>query len=92
MIEKERKKVLNDRLNRIQGQIEGLRKMIGEERPCVEILAQISSVHEALRGVGKVMLRNYLESCATKALRSRDKRKAEETYGDLMEVIYKFTK
>jgi len=92
MIEKARKKALNDRLNRIQGQIEGLRKMIGEERPCLEILAQISSVYEALRGVGKIMLRNYLESCATKALRSRDRRKAEETYNDLMEVIYKFAK
>jgi len=92
MIEKARKKALNDRLNRIQGQIEGLRKMIGDERPCLEILAQISSVHEALRGVGKIMLRNYLESCATNAIRSRDKRKAEETYNDLMEVIYKFAK
>ncbi|MDP3025124.1 MAG: metal-sensitive transcriptional regulator [candidate division Zixibacteria bacterium] len=92
MIEKARKKALNDRLNRIQGQIEGLRKMIGEERPCLEILAQISSVHEALRGVGKMMLRNYLESCATRAIRSRDRRKAEETYNDLMEVIYKFAK
>ncbi|OGC79938.1 MAG: hypothetical protein A2W07_04660 [candidate division Zixibacteria bacterium RBG_16_43_9] len=92
MIEKARKKALNDRLNRIQGQIEGLRKMIGDERPCLEILAQISSVNEALRGVGKIMLRNYLESCATKALRSRDKQKAEETYNDLMEVIYKFAK
>jgi DNA-binding FrmR family transcriptional regulator len=92
MIEKTRKKALNDRLNRIQGQIEGLRKMIGEERSCLEILAQISSVNEALRGVGKIMLRNYLESCATRAIRSRDKRKAEETYNDLMEVIYKFTR
>lgn len=92
MIEKTRKKVLNDRLNRIQGQIEGLKKMIGVERPCLEILTQISSVHEALRGVGKIMLRNYLESCLTRALRSRDKRKTEEAYSDLMEVIYKFSK
>lgn len=92
MIEEGRKKALHQRLNRIQGQIEGLKKMIEKQRPCLEILIQISSVHEALRGVGKIMLRNYLESCVTKALRSRDKQKTEETYRDLMEVIYKFTK
>jgi DNA-binding FrmR family transcriptional regulator len=56
------------RLSRIEGQIKGIRKMVEEGRYCVEVLGQISAVHEALRGVGKLIMRNYLENCATTSL------------------------
>jgi len=82
----------SQRLSRIEGQIKGIRKMVEEGRYCVEVLGQISAVHEALRGVGKLIMRNYLESCATTSLRSGSKKKAQETYGELMDVIYKFAK
>ena len=81
-----------DRLKRIKGQITGLEKMVESGRPCVEILMQISSVHEALRGAGKVIMRKYLETCATRAIQSEDPQTREDTYDDLMEVIYKFAK
>jgi DNA-binding FrmR family transcriptional regulator len=58
------------RLNRIEGQIKGIRKMVEEGRYCVEVLGQISAVHEALRGIGKLIMRNYLENCVTSSLRS----------------------
>lgn len=80
------------RLNRIEGQIKGIRKMVEEGRYCVEVLGQISAVHEALRGVGKLIMRNYLENCVTTSLRSGSRKKAQETYGELMDVIYKFAK
>ncbi len=80
------------RLSRIEGQIKGIRKMVEEGRYCVEVLGQISAVHEALRGVGKLIMRNYLENCVTHSLRSGSKKKAEETYGELMDVVYKFAK
>ena len=80
------------RLNRIEGQIKGVRKMVGEGRYCMEVLGQISAVHEALRGVGKLIMRNYLENCVTASLRSGNKRKAKETYGELMDAVYKFAK
>ena len=81
-----------ERLKKIEGQIQGLEKMIRDNRYCVEILTQISSVHEALRGVGKVIMQNYLETCATTALRSKSKKKAKQIYQELMEIIYKFAK
>lgn len=81
-----------ERLNRIEGQIKGVRKMVEEGRYCVEVLGQISAVHEALKGVGKIILRNYLENCVTSSLRSGSQKKAKETYGELMDVIYKFAK
>ncbi len=77
------------RLNRIEGQIRGLKKMASEDRPCVEILTQLASSQEALRGVTKLMMRNYLENCATEAIRSKS---GEEIYDELMEVIFKFSR
>lgn len=80
------------RLNRIEGQIKGIRKMVEEDRYCVEVLGQISAAHEALRGVGKLIMRNYLENCVTSSLRSGSKKKADEIYAELMDVVYKFAK
>src|SRR6266487_3099763 len=58
------------RLRRIEGQVRGLQKMVEEDRYCADILTQISSVQEALRGVGKELMRNHLKHCATGAIRA----------------------
>jgi DNA-binding FrmR family transcriptional regulator len=80
------------RLRRIEGQIKGLHKMVEDGRYCVEILQQLAAVQEALRGVTKVIMRNYLEHCATHALRSGDAEEARAIYDELMRVIFKFAK
>jgi CsoR family transcriptional regulator, copper-sensing transcriptional repressor len=80
------------RLRRIEGQVKGLHKMVEEERYCVDVLQQLAAVQEALRGVTKVIMRNYLETCATNALRSGDAEEARAIYDDLMRVIFKFSK
>ena len=46
------KKEAVERLNRIEGQIKGIKRMVTEDRYCVEVLGQISDAHDALRGVG----------------------------------------
>ena len=86
------RKEATQRLSRIEGQIKGIRKMVEEGRYCVEVLGQVSAVHEALRGVGKVIMRNYLENCVTDALRSGSKNRADQTYSELMDVIHKFSR
>ena len=83
------KDALLKRLRRIEGQVRGLHKMVEEERYCTDILVQISSVHEALRAVGRKLMRNHLRHCATTAIRSGDPRQAEAMYDELMELIYK---
>jgi DNA-binding FrmR family transcriptional regulator len=77
------------RLKRIEGQVRGLHKMVEEERYCTDILVQLSSVHEALRAVGRKLMRNHLSHCATTAIRSGDPKKSEAMYDELMELIYK---
>lgn len=91
-ITEERKIELLNRLSRIDGQIKGMKQMIGDDRYCLDILQQVSSTFEALRGVSKVLMRNYLEICATKALQSKRKERQEEIYNELMDIIYKFAK
>ena len=80
------------RLNRIEGQIKGLKRLVEEDTYCVDVMNQISSVHEALRGVGKLLMRNHLQHCVTDALRGGDEAKAEKTYQEMMDLIYKFAK
>lgn len=85
----ERKAEVRQRLAKLRGQVDGLERMLNDNRPCIEILTQISSAQEALRGVGRVMVRNYLERCASSAIRSG---REAEIYDELMDVIFKLTR
>jgi len=76
------------RLRRIEGQVRGLQKMVDEDRYCADILTQISSVHEALRSVGRELMRNHLKHCATTAITSGAE-KADAMYDELLELMYK---
>jgi DNA-binding FrmR family transcriptional regulator len=66
--------------------VRGLQKMVDEERYCADILVQISSVQEALRSVGRELLRNHLRHCATAAIRASDS-EAEKMYDELVELM-----
>src|SRR3954466_6740117 len=70
------------RLRRIEGQVRGLQKMVEEDRYCADVLTQISSVHEALRSVGRELMRNHLKHCASTAIRAGSE-EAEEMYDEL---------
>ena len=86
---KRQQRELVARLSRIEGQVRGLRKMVEEDRYCVDLLMQLSSVQEALRGVGKQVMRHYLQTCATKAIQGRNR---DGIYDELMDAIYKYAK
>ena len=76
------------RLRRIEGQIRGLQKMVEEDRYCADIITQVASVQEALRGVARNLMRNHLRHCAAKALRSAKPEEAEAMYDELLNLIY----
>ena len=75
------------RLRRIEGQIRGLQKMVDDDRYCADIMTQISSVHEALRSVGRELMRNHLKHCATSAI-AAGADKADAMYDELLELMY----
>jgi CsoR family transcriptional regulator, copper-sensing transcriptional repressor len=76
------------RLRRIEGQVRGLQKMVNEERYCADIMTQIASVQEALRSVGRELMRNHLKHCATRAIRNGAE-DAQAMYDELIDLMYK---
>ena len=76
------------RLRRIEGQVRGLQKMLEEDRYCADILTQVSSVHEALRSVGRELMRNHMKHCAVTAIRAGGD-EANAMYDELVELMYR---
>ncbi len=80
-----------NRLRRIEGQVRGLQKMVDEDRYCADIMTQIASVHEALRAVGRDLMRTHLKHCATAAIRDGSTH-AESMYDELVDLMYKHSR
>jgi DNA-binding FrmR family transcriptional regulator len=75
------------RLRRIEGQVRGLQRLVAEERYCADILVQISSVQEALRSVGRALMKNHLRHCASEAIRDTAPGRAEAMYEELLNLM-----
>ena len=76
------------RLRRIEGQVRGLQKMVEDDRYCADIVTQIASVQEALRGVARQLMRNHLKHCAASAIKQGHS-EAEAMYDELLDLVYK---
>lgn len=92
MIDGDTKAEVIRRLNRVEGQVRGLKQMVEDERYCVDVLTQIASVHEALRGVGKVITRSHLATCVTEGLRDGDDETSERLRTELLDMMYKLAR
>lgn len=88
-VEDNKRVLLTQRLNRLTGQLEGIKRMVDEGRYCIEILDQVSSAQEGLRSFSRVVMRTYLESCATNSLRSADPAEADRIYDEIMNQLFK---
>jgi len=77
------------RLRRLEGQVRGLQKMVDEERYCPEIMIQISAAQEALRTVGRELMRNHLRHCVTQTVADGRNDSADAMFDELVELIYK---
>jgi len=82
------KEANRNRLRRIEGQVRGLQKMVEEDRYCADIITQVASVQEALRGVARNLMKNHLQHCAARALQSGKKAETEAMYDEILELIY----
>lgn len=86
--EVEEAKDLMHRLNRIEGQVRGVRKMVEEECYCVDILTQVSAIQSALSGFSRTLLGNHLKTCVVRDM----KEGREEAVDELLELLRKFMK
>ena len=78
------------RLNRIAGQVEGVKKMVEEGRYCPEILSQLRAVRSAVKGVEAEILRRHLSSCVTSAMQSGDKASRMKSIEEVTSLFSKF--
>jgi DNA-binding FrmR family transcriptional regulator len=82
------KKSIISRLNRIEGQIRGITRMIENDVYCDDVLHQISSANSALNGVKKLLLEAHLKSCVVEQIQAGD----TEVVDELMKTIGKMLK
>jgi DNA-binding FrmR family transcriptional regulator len=75
------------RLNRIEGQVRGIGRMLAEDRYCVDILTQVSAVRSALDALGLELLEHHLHGCVQQAVKSGQ---GEPAIDEAMHVIRKF--
>ncbi len=88
-VDSEIKKRNLSRLRRIEGQVRGLQKMVEDERYCADIMVQISSVREALRGVSRELMRNHLRHCVARAIQSGDDSSEAAVQEELLDLFFR---
>lgn len=76
------------RLNRIEGQVRGIKKMVEEERYCVDILTQVSAIQSALNSFNKELLSHHIKSCVVHDIKAGD----EQVVNELCDTIQKLMK
>jgi len=75
------------RLNRIEGQVRGLARMVEDDRYCIDIVTQIAAVRAALRRVEEGILREHVAHCVEHAIASGDKSDQRRKIAELMDVM-----
>jgi CsoR family transcriptional regulator, copper-sensing transcriptional repressor len=90
MLRAETKVKARGRLRRIEGQVQGLQRMLENDAYCVDILLQISAVQGALEQVQKLLLGRHIESCVSDALRSGSKSDRQQKIDELLDVFARF--
>ena len=83
------KQALLKRLNRIEGQVRGVARMVDSDRYCVDVITQIAALRAALDAVALQLLEDHTHGCVQGAIKSG---KGERAIGELMQVVRKFSR
>jgi DNA-binding FrmR family transcriptional regulator len=86
-MKQETKPKLLNRLNRIEGQVRGIARMVEEERYCIDVLTQIQAVRAALARVETEMLKSHLHHCVEGAIVSGNANEQRKKAGELIELL-----
>lgn len=84
----EEKKLITNRLSRIEGQVKGIKKMVEEDKYCNDILIQLSATENSIRSLSNHILENHLYSCVTNDLEKGNL----EIIDELISLFKKFNK
>lgn len=81
-----RPKLLN-RLNRIEGQVRGVARMIEDERYCIDVLTQLQAIRAAVQKAETELLKDHLDHCIEGAIISGDRNEQRKKAGELIELL-----
>ena len=82
------KKIINNTLNRIEGEIRGIKNMVAADRYCNDILIQLSAIESSIKSLSMHILENHLYSCITDSIEKND----TEVIDELMSLFKRFNK
>ena len=91
-ITKEEKKELIEKLNRIEGRVRGINKMVEDDRNVEDIMMQVTATYESLRVVMKTLVKKHMEDFITKGIISTNQQKRDEAYNQLINDLFKYTR
>ena len=77
------------RLNRIEGQVRGISRMIDEERYCIDVLQQMLAIKSALAKVEDAILKDHAATCVESAIASGDEEDQRQKFGELVDLLSK---
>jgi DNA-binding FrmR family transcriptional regulator len=86
-MQSETRSACTKRLNRIEGQVRGLIRMVEDDRYCIDIVTQIAAVRAALRKVEEAVLQDHVAHCVEGAIRSGDADEQRRKVAELIEVL-----
>ncbi len=78
------------RLKLAKGQLEGVERMIANEKYCIDIINQLSAVRNALEKVSLILMKQHISTCLVDSVREGDEERQEKKLDELMETVYKF--
>ena len=82
------KELLLKRLNRIEGQVRGIARMVSEDTYCIDVLTQIAAIKSAIDQVGMLLLEDHIKHCVTDSVRAGESAKVDE----LVKAVNRFAR
>jgi DNA-binding FrmR family transcriptional regulator len=91
MLDTAQQEVLVTRLNRVEGQVRGIRRMLQEPRQCVEILQQLAAAEAALNRISLAVFRHHVESCVPQGV-AKGEHEGKKRLTELVDIFDRFSK
>lgn len=77
------------RLNKIEGQVRGIKKMVEDRRYCMDIIAQVRAVASALKKIELGVMEGHIQHCVKSAIEAKDQKVVDEKMAEIMSMVSK---
>jgi len=81
-----KKQILN-RINYLSGHLEGIKKMIKDDKYCIDVIKQNEAVMAAIKKVNRIILENHLNTCVTEAIKGKNEKERKKKIQELLEIF-----